>query len=791
VRRAAFVFVIALATMVPTIGRGAAVCPAGHVADGNDCDWTGAPTFLSGTAVVDRGEFIASDYVHDDSGANVDGFRSGDLDPGNPVTGMEWPNLRNPASPRNGSTGDNLIGRMRWTGDFGYPPSQPTTDPFTYQDVADILEFRTAVDRGALHYIVRLGALVNASDTVIGIGIDADRNAATGAASFPLGSNLKEQLGFEYAITLWGTGGEITDYTQHPARTTPVTVHANTTKNFVEADVPIPPGAQLDVWRTYAAAGLWSGTGWAMPAPTTTRSFAPGALLTAPWIFDLAFVADEPNTWWRDTTQADDLAKHDIAQDHADIDMTELARGASGARPRPTGLIDFQYPAVPLGPGEGQEWNSGGLGSINYIYRGAVQPGMVFLPSSYYTNPHPRRFMFFFHCLNCNQNIWPLGIEDSATPGQQHIHDGTLGTTHIQAIADALDTLVGGSLQRGEGGPSTYGSIIGERDLLDVYRFISSHYDIDPNRIVFSGMSMGGSTTNTMMTLHPDMIAAAVSHSAASSPARLQNIRNVFYMQVTGDTGLDGTAAVTGRQLASNLTSMNYQHMYLEYLGRAHDFNLVYDSLPIVQALVHDRVRDPNPARVTYELDASTESPALGVVHDRAYWVSGLQLANGATSGTVDATALPLSFKLPREVSHLQGHFLNLESGNGAYVSWSMYDTDLTGHGLQDFESGWTPGPDVAVTNTQLPLPANAGTNGFLLTTSSFAAQTLDLGRMGITTTAPVTGAITAGNATVLTLLGNFAGVHQVLLDGHAVAVNGTVNGVTISIPAGTHTLVA
>ena len=125
-RRAGFVLVIALASMVPTIGRGAPLCPAGHIADGNDCDWTGAPTFLSGTAVIDRGEFIATDYVHDDSGANVDGFRSGDLDPGNPVTGMEWPNLRNPASPRNGSTGDNLDGRFRWTGDFGYPPSQPT-----------------------------------------------------------------------------------------------------------------------------------------------------------------------------------------------------------------------------------------------------------------------------------------------------------------------------------------------------------------------------------------------------------------------------------------------------------------------------------------------------------------------------------------------------------------------------------------------------------------------------------------------------------------------------------------
>jgi hypothetical protein len=783
------VAVVAIASQ--GLGRAASPCDDGHVADGNDCDWRGRSTHLSAMSVYSHGEFIYSDYVHDDSGANVDGLRSGDADPGNPVTGMEYPNLRDPASPRNGSTGDNLVGRIRWTGDFGYPPADPSVDPFTYNDVADLIEFRTAVDDHGLHYLVRLGALIDADDAIVSIGIDTDRDATTGAASFGLGSNLQEQLGFEYVLTLWGTGGALQGPGDPLAPPTPVRVAANTAENFIEADVALHP--HLGTWRTYVATGLYDAEagGWAPASLTTTRSAAPGDIMRAPRIFDLAFVPNEPNTWWRETFQADDLAKHDIAQDHADIDMRRLARDEDedGPRPRPTGLINFQYDALPLGPGEGQEWNSGGLGSINYIYRGAVQPGMVFLPSNYYSDPHPRRFMYFYHCLNCNQNIWPLGVEDAATPGQQHIHDGTVGTQRIQAIADEYDMIVAGSLQRGEGGPSDYGSLVGERDLRDVYDFVNSHYSLDHSREVFSGMSMGGSTTNSQMSLHADEIAAAVSHSAASTPARLANIRNLFYMQITGDTGLDGTAASSGRNAATALTNAGFEHMYLEYIGRAHDFNLVYESWPIIKSLIRDRRLDPNPARVTYQLDRSTESATLGLSHDHAYWARDLVLTDGAANGTLDATALPLAYKLPTMQSHIQGTFINPESGNQAYVSWLMNDVDLTGHGLADFEPGWQPGPDVTVTSNGVTPPAGAGTNAFSLATNNLASLTLVMSRMAIDTHDALHGALTAGTALTLRLAGDFDGVTSVLLDGQPVAVDGTSHGLTIAIPAGTHTL--
>src|SRR5260221_9125692 len=101
---------------------------------------------------------------------------------------------------------------------------------------------------------------------------------------------MAEQLGYDYFITLWGTGGEITDYPGTTPKTTPIQVVANTDARppFMEADVPLPSGLQLGRWRTYVGAGLWDSANhaWAQPAPSPQQTAAPGALLGAPYIYN-------------------------------------------------------------------------------------------------------------------------------------------------------------------------------------------------------------------------------------------------------------------------------------------------------------------------------------------------------------------------------------------------------------------------------------------------------------------------------------------------------------------------
>jgi hypothetical protein len=786
--------VLAALTWAPGPADAASGCR--HHADGRDSDWVGTPSYVSGTSVYSGGEYIYSDYVHNDYGANVDGLTSNNPDPPQPVTGV-YPNPQNPTSPYIGGAADSGD-RFQHTGDYGYPssPSSPTA----YEDVADTLEFREALDCGQLHFLVRLGDMTSPDSTAIGIGIDADRNAATGAGSWPLGANLNEQLGYEYFITLWGTGGQITDYTKSPAVTMPVHVVANTTGRppFIEADVPLPSGAKLGAWRTYVGSGLWnaSAAAWQTPLPAPSQSAAPGSLGAYPAIYNLLFTPHEPNDWWRDTTQANDLASRDIAEDHADINTGMLARRAGSPRPRLTGLLNVQYRTLPLGSGEGVE-----SGPNSWIYDGPIQPYSLVVPSNYYTKPHPRRFMFFYHCAFCNQNIWAVGVEAGATAGHNNLADGPMGTQQIQSIVDRSDMLVAGSLQRGLEGPGSYGDIPGpgERDLRDVYDTIRGRdrYSIDPNKVMYSGMSMGGLTTQTMMTLYPDELASAISYDGCplsnTTPliARMANVRDVPFYEINGDTGLDSTCSSLGRMAAQQLDTLGYREMYIEYLGRAHDFNLVYDSLPIIQATAYRQVRDPNPARVTFERDAAMEDPKLGLVHDHSYWASNLKLAPGASSGTIDATALPLAYKLPKLISHLTGTFLNTQTGSNAYLDWQAWDHNLINHGLQDFQSGWTPGPDVTVINTKVAAPAHAGENAFDLTTTGLSATDLDLDRMHVALDRTVTGYLSTDTPLTLKLCAKTVAMPALhTLDGTSVPSPLSGSCIVVQIPSGTHTLV-
>ena len=769
----------------------AAACPPGHQVDGDDCDWVGTPGYVSGESTYSAGEFIYSDYVHDDAGADLDTVQSGEMDPGNPVTGTIWVSPDDPTSPRFGSTGDNLNARWRYSGDFAYPPRGTDTqqDLLSYYDVADILELRVTADAAQVHYLIRLGALRNADDAVVGIGIDADHDYTTGGAEWPRGANVRGQLGYDYFLTVWGTGAELVTYDAAgtAVSATPVPVAANLDKNLIEVSIPRPAGSEGAIWRHYVGSGLWdpSTQSWRTVEPTTTRTVAVTSIGSPlfPNLYNLLFRPWEPNTWWRETKQAEDLARNDISEDFADVELAKLDSGATDPPSTSTGLRNVQYETVPLGDGEGEEANAAGLGAINHIYKGPTQPAMLFLPSDYWTRPEKsRRFMFFYHCLNCNQNIWPLGVEDAASQHRTHVWgDAPLGTEHIQAIADEFDLMVAGALQRGEAGAGPFGADYEERDVRDILATFRDRDGItwDPDRVIYSGMSRGGSQTNRLMTLYPDEIAAAVAYSAASTPARVGNIRNLFYASITGDTGLDSAASTSGRGAADTLASLGYRHCYIEYLSRAHDFNLVYESWPIVKGLIAGEVRDPNPARVTYQLDASTENAALGLDHSKAYWVKGLALA--ADSGTIDATAWPLAWKLPTGASRLIGYFTNTFTGNSVYVSWLEY-ADLTGRSPADFEYGWLP-DSVTVTPVAVSVPAEAGQNGFEATLAGLAAATLETARMGILPSTDLSARATTDGAATLALQGSWGGSETVTLSGGATAVFAD-GSYTITFPA-------
>ena len=65
------------------VAPAAPIAPSAKTVDGEVSDWTGAPTRLGGTAIYSAGEYVYSDYIGDDWGADDgrDAERLATLDP--------------------------------------------------------------------------------------------------------------------------------------------------------------------------------------------------------------------------------------------------------------------------------------------------------------------------------------------------------------------------------------------------------------------------------------------------------------------------------------------------------------------------------------------------------------------------------------------------------------------------------------------------------------------------------------------------------------------------------------
>ncbi|MES2682162.1 MAG: hypothetical protein V4650_01480 [Pseudomonadota bacterium] len=735
-----------------------------RVVDGNPAEWIGSPSYIGGISRYSQGEFIHSDFVHDDSGADFENVK-----PGFPFS--------------------TALRRLQRTGDFGYPPAGTATDTIhRYDDVADLLELRIAADPQTLHYLIRLGAMRQPDTAVIGIGVDADRNPATGAAAWPRGARTAQALGYEYFLTLWGSDGEWTDYTVNPPVTTAVSVAANPELNLIEASVPRPPNTQNAIWRHYAGSGRWDGTAWAAPAPYSRGGNLP-APPTVPLIYDLAFQGIEANHVWRDKLQGDQLAANDIAPFFADVELALLDRKAT-THPQPVGALNIQYPADPYGPGEGVSYNN-----TSTLFHGPVQPYSLYLPTAYWTDPKPRRFHWFFHCAGCNHNIWAAGVEATDAETSTEL-DPVRGYAHSQSLIDSGDMVIAGLLQLGDPGggnnPAPQGGFLEERDILNVKRAIEQReqVSIDQRRVVFSGMSNGGLTTFWMTARYPHWVRAMNTYSYIGSdePVNWQSYRNVFVTVVTGNTELDGLSPILGRQFAANLTAAGYEHFYMEMQGRRHEFQMVGETWPIIRGLDEPYLLDDNPARVTFVLDPAYEAPELGLTHTEAYWLSGLVLADATVKGNADIFANPLAHKLPTQATQLNGHFVNSTTGDLALVSWLQYQ-NLEGRSIGEFDPAWTPFVDLTFSDVSanLQFPQQPGSNGFEAMLINLSAASLNLPRMGIDARQLIIGTLQNSALITLRLQAPFTGREQLRVNGQPASACFAGDALLIELPAGSN----
>jgi pimeloyl-ACP methyl ester carboxylesterase len=193
-------------------------------------------------------------------------------------------------------------------------------------------------------------------------------------------------------------------------------------------------------------------------------------------------------------------------------------------------------------------------------------------------------------------------------------------------------------------GQNGFGSDVSERDLLDVMDDVEANYDIDRDRVFSGGYSQGGYITYRMAELFPDRFAGAVDwvgftgDDANGSPSpthytagavgnAIDYVANLRWvptgMLYSGEDELVHVWTAEAMDKAFDATDDVFT--FWLHPGGEHLTYAVLDDWRKEAAYSKGLTLVHNPNRVTYRTETYLDDPALGIVHDRAYWVSRIR----------------------------------------------------------------------------------------------------------------------------------------------------------------------
>ncbi|MGH2806160.1 MAG: prolyl oligopeptidase family serine peptidase, partial [Actinomycetota bacterium] len=359
-------------------------------------------------------------------------------------------------------------------------------------------------------------------------------------------------------------------------------------------------------------------------------------------------------------------------------------------------------------------------------------------------------------------------------------------------------------------GTSTWYVGRGHVDFRQVWADVFETFAIDRDRVYVTGHSMGGWGSYLLTLLYPDRFAAAapvagpVTQGAwtgldfegcdefefdgntpcyiSANDGRprdqhtrkiLENARHVPYAILHGTS--DELVPYSGvfRQ-AERLVDLRYRHRLYTYPGYEHYSHPAADQWAEAASYLHSFARPANPAHVTYirsmPFETATEEVQSGGAtltfdFDSAYWMSELtpvDPARGIASFDGRSLAIP---EEPYVVAPDTGA-PTAPGQTGPYV--------ITG--LQWLDDPTTTAPE--------------SSNAFHATLAEASAVRLDLARMSIDASQPVSGSITTAAPLELRLDGGWTSVPSVTIDGGATAAQLNNGVLTFAVPTGTHEIV-
>jgi len=543
----------------------------------------GVRSWVAGTVDLCDGVLVYRDYAYDDWGAD---------------TGQVQPRFGPPGP---GGLPFGAAGALPPAGDQEYPSEADA-------NTADLVALRLRVEGDRLHVSAELNTLYRPDSTVVALAVDTDDDASTGGGAWP------------------GVAGIRSDGWEVMERFTA----GDPTTNRIDGSLPLPSGAR---WRVQAVTGVAGGP-----------------------VMNVAFRGPDEYGFWWDERQAALLRAGDVSATGVTVAVADLVGGATRPAPDPgPGLRQRVYTSDhPIPPGEGvsHEGVRGPGGSDTdrfpqlFHFLGRYQPYGVYLPD----RPGPHGLQLLMHGMleNHSGRIW------FATHG---------GANMRQQFGDDLNRILVSPLGRGWVGFYTSWS---ERDVLDVLADVEANYPVDPDRVFAGGLSMGGYGTFYLASVYPDRFAGGVAwlgytgdcwngtplagqcadNQVPNAMELLGNLRHVpLAMLYAGNDEL----VWANQAVAANerMKGLGYPYAWYFHPAAGHTIWAFLDEWQKEATWSAGLSLVRRPARVTYRTDRALDFPELGLVHDRAYWVSAIR-PRDAGWADVDVTSFGCGVDVPR-----------------------------------------------------------------------------------------------------------------------------------------------
>jgi pimeloyl-ACP methyl ester carboxylesterase len=474
-------------------------------------------------------------------------------------------------------------------------------------------------------------------------------------------------------------------------------------------------------------------------------------MLTGAAVFDVlnARGSDEPLD---DRLQADALATGDLAHlDPHTIDPGWLTDDLNRPAPVRTGAVMRVHESrVDLGDGirrdatsvlelDGPPPPADAGPATEYVATGRLQPYAVVVPEQ---GSEPMPVLVYLHGYNA-------GVDEAARIVPELI-DGAMESGFLVVAPYA----------RGD----TFCKGIGEIDVLEVLDDVARAYAVDADRVHLVGFSAGAACVNYLAAYNPDRWASVTAIAGTNEVTAIaENFRHVPWHGVSGTADIGPLA----QELFEALAAHGFEASLRTYPAKAHEFGQVRDAADEILARIASGRRTTDPGIVTFVKPADADLEQFGLVHDGAYWVSGIEPADDGYEQLPRVEALSSAIAdVPIGIPSRQ--YVRVQSGDAL----GSRDASIT----RVSERGDIAGPSSA---------------GHAELRSVFvAAYAVDLGRMGLAQAEHVNVETSADRDVRLSLLGI---PHERILasvDGGPPLEVAVDDGVAVvTVPSGSHLL--